>query len=167
MAHLLVANGTHQNIDFHYRVPEHTKIFSTVIPAGRQVELPVDLNTVQAQKVVEQLERYGARPASDIDSIDSPRGLIYTVGKVIKSDQIDAAREQDVDIRQKIADEQVENAGVATPALNGETGAHLKESTLEVRELEPTTTERAVRGGVDTKVTVSTRASGGRQRNRG
>lgn len=168
MAHLLIANGTHQHVDFQYRVPEFDKVFSTVIPAGRQVQLPVDLNERQAAAVIDQLERYGARPANEADRIESPRGLVYSASerRPVTSDQIDAARERDTEVRQAIADQQVENAGVATPAINGEIGAHLKESTLEVRELEPTTSERPVKGGVDTKITVS-RNAGAKRRTRG
>lgn len=166
MAHLLVANGTHQNIDFQYRVPEFDKVFSTLIPAGRQLELPVDLNEIQVKFVIAQLERYGARPANDADHLATPRGLLFSLRKPITTDQLDEAREKDAAIRQEIADQQVENAGIATPAINGEVGAHLKESTLEVRELEPTSSERPVKGGVDTKITVSKEA-GAKRRTRG
>lgn len=166
MAHLLLANGTHQHIEFMHRIPEYDKPFSTHVPAGRQVQHPVDLNDTQLSKVIEQLERFGARPANDIDNLNSPRGLVFSVNRVISSDKIDAARERDVEVRQEIADQQVENAGVATPAINGEVGSHLKESTLEVRELEPTSSERPVKGGIDTKITVSTQA-GAKRRTRG
>jgi hypothetical protein len=140
---------------------------STLIPPGRQVQLPIDFNETQLRSVVEQLERYGARPVSDIAHLETAKGLVYSTSKKISSDQIDAAREADEKIRQDVADQQVENAGVAL--LGGSVAAdHMQESTLEVRELAATDRETPVKGGVDTKITVSRKGSAGRiERKRG
>lgn len=166
MAQILVANPTHQHYDFQYRIPGHAKIFSADVKAGRQVRLPVDMDETQLAAVVRQLERYGAVPKNDVESLISPRALVYSIDRPIPSDTIDEAREKDEAIRQGIADEQVEAAGVATPAVNGEVGAHLKQASLEVRELAPTQQEQPVKGGVDTKIVVSKEA-GARQKTTG
>lgn len=162
--HILVANGTHHVQDFQFRVPTFDKVLNIVIQPGRQAQLPVDMDETQVGAVIKQLERYGARPASDVDSIDSPRGMIYSVNRPVKSEQIDAAREKDEAIRQKISDTEVEHAGEAlfSPAVS----EHLNEASLKVQELETNagpadpTKARPVKGGVDTEVTVSTRARG-------
>lgn len=154
MARLLIANGTHQHVDFQHRIPEYDKVFSVVIPAGRQVEHPVEMNEQQMRVVIGQLEKYGARPASDIDNLTTPRGLVFSLNRPISSDQIDEAREQDEEVRQTIADEQIQNAGIAVPAV-GEAGAHLNKAILEVKELAPTDREQQVKGGVDTTIEVS------------
>lgn len=162
--HVLVANATHQFVDFHYRIPEFSKVFSAVVPPGRQLQLPVDFNETQLLAVVEQLERIGAVPAAATSSLATPRGLVYSTRRPVTTDQIESAREKDESIRQKIADQQVENAGVAafTPAA----GDKLQSSTLEVRELAPTNAEDPVKGGVDVKIVVSKRA-GAKERKRG
>lgn len=165
MARLLIANGTHQYHDFQYRAPEFDKVFSTTIGPGRQVELPFDMNEHQLRAVITQLERYGARPASDIDHLTTPRGLVFSVNRAISSEKIDEAREKDAEVRQQIADEQIEAAGVAVPAV-GETAEHLNKATLEIRELQPTQREEAVKGGVDTTIEVSKNA-GQRQKTAG
>ncbi len=163
---ILVANPTHQHIEFHFRVPEYQKIFSTLVPAGRQMALPVDCNDLQMQAIVTQLERIGAVPASDVASLSSPRGLIYSTRKPIPAEKIDAGRERDEEIRQQIADQKTEEAGIASAFIQGHTSDGMQSSTLEVQELQPTTREERVKGGVDTRVTVSKRA-GPKERKRG
>lgn len=165
MAHLLIANGTHQHLEFQHRVPEFGQVFSTLVPAGRQVRHPVDMNEHQLKVVLEQLERFGARPVSEAGEIDTPHGLVFSVGKPIPSARIDAAREKDESIRQEIADTQIENAGVAIPAT-GEAGQHLRRSTLEIKELQPTQREELAKGGVDTTIEVS-KLAGRKQRTKG
>lgn len=167
MPQLLVANGTHQYHDFQYRVPEYEKVFSTLIRPGSQVRLPsdsnpLDFNDYQIHAVVEQLQRYGAVPESDVQSLSSPHGLVFSIRRPVTSDKIDEARERDEAIRQGIADEQILNAGQAVGAIASMEGQG--ESTLEVRQLETNAgnadpgNAMTAKGGVDIKVTVSPKA---------
>jgi hypothetical protein len=156
---LLVANGTYQNYDFCYRVPEIGKFLNHLIPAGQQVVLaPGDMTDGQINAVVRQLERIGAVQASEASRLKSPRSLVYSTRKPVTENQINAAREADEKVRQEQANRQVENAGLGAFPQSPEVARKVTASTLEVRELQPVDREAPAKGGVDTSVTVSKRA---------
>jgi hypothetical protein len=170
---ILLANPSHQHTLFNYRVPEHEKPFVADIRAGHQVVLmPRDMNDMQVKKVVEQMERYGFVPESDVRSILNPRSLVFSLRKPVSSDKIDEARERNETLRQEIADQEIENAGVSTvpPGLPRDLQDAVRHgqqtSTLEVRQIENLESERGVKNGVDTTITVSKKA-GAKTRNRG
>src|SRR5581483_239651 len=118
---VLIANGTHHQIDFSYRIPEFERVLNVVIPPGRQtLAVPADMSDSQVEALIKQLEFYGARPATDTRHLESARALVYSVRKPVSSDQINAAREADENVRQRVADEQTEAAGMAVfPHIEG------------------------------------------------
>ncbi len=167
---LLVGNPTLQTVHFHYRVPEVERPLVVVIPPGSQAHLtPMDLSEAQIQAIIPQIERYGGVPESDIVSLKTAHSLVFSVRKPITENQLNAAREKDQEIRQKISDQETENAGVATipsvlpPNIQETMRKQQQTSTLHVEQIENLDGERAVRGGVNTTVTVSKKA-GARER---
>lgn len=181
---ILVANPSYQTYRPEYRVPElydrdprsgelFPKLFRAEIKPGQQVRLaPGNFSEEQKNAIIEQLERYGAVPKSEVRSmaIIAPGGLpirrplVYSVEVPIKSDQIDEAREADEVIRQAIADREVEAAGstVIPPNMSPELQHALKqtmqESTLHVEQIQDLENERSQRGGVNKTITVSKKA---------
>jgi hypothetical protein len=170
---LLVGNPTLQTVHFHYRVPEVERALIAEIPPGSQVHLmPMDLNEAQIRAIVPQLERYGGVPESDIVNLKTAHSLVFSVRKPITENQLNTAREKDEQIRQKISDQETENAGVATipsvlpPAVQDTMRKQQQSSSLHVQQIENLEGERAVKGGVNTTVTVSKKA-GARERKEG
>jgi len=160
MAHVYVANGTHQHQHFLYRVVESKSLRRLEIPAGRQQRFPEDFSEgQQIDEIIRQLERFGAVPASDVPAVHTPRALVYSVGKPIKSDPIDAARERDEEVRQDVAAQKTEEAGLAQFSTLAQHGAQasLKSSTLEVTQME-TVGDRPEKDGVDFEAKVDTKA---------
>lgn len=174
---ILVANPSYQNVEFHYRVPEHNKPFRQMIGAGQQVRLPGDFSQEQVDAVITQLERYGAVPDSDVRRMSivvpgsSPirKPLVFAVEHTIKENKINEAREADESIRQQIADRETEAAGCSMIAPNLPTQLDqavrrtMQDSTLHVEQISDLETERGVKGGKNMTVTVS-RTAGERKR---
>lgn len=172
---LLVANPTYHHFQFHYRVPEIAKALVAEIPAGSQaVLIPNDMNEAQIKEVIAQLQRYGAVSSDDVNSITSSKSLVFSVRKPVTENQINSARERDEAIRQKISDQETENAGVATiptvlpPAIQDAMRKTQQTSTLHVEQIDDLASERpqTVKGGIDTTITVSKKA-GAKERTRG
>ena len=156
-------------------MPEIHKALVAEIPAGRQTQLiPGNMNETQVEEVIKQLERYGAVSSDDVASMRSSKSLVFSVRRPVTENQINEAREQDEKIRQRISDEETENAGVATiptvlPIAMQEAMKKTQQtSTFHVEQISDLTSERpqTVKGGVDTTITVSKKA-GARESKRG
>jgi hypothetical protein len=159
---VFIANGTMQHREFHYRILEQPTVRVLKIGAGQQERLAENLEGEQLQYVLDQLQGAGAVPVSDIGAIKTPYSLVYDVRRPIKTDKIDEARARDVDVRQDIAGDKVEQAGLVafegmrrTIAKAGGDPSKLEETTLEVVQLKDSADEERQRGGVDAEVTVS------------
>lgn len=173
---IVVGNPSYQNVHFHYAVPEFERPFVAKIGPGKQEKLlPLDMTEDQAKSVVIQIERYGGVPESDINSLTTARGLIFSVRRPMTENQMDQAREKDEENRQKVSDKETENAGVATvptvlpPAIQEAMRKTQQNSTLHVEQVEHLEGEqggRAVKGGVNMTVKVSKQA-GERKRTTG
>jgi hypothetical protein len=170
---LLVGNPTLQTVHFHYRVPEVERPLIAEIPPGSQVQFfPHDMSEMQIKEIIPQLERYGGVPESDVVNMKTARSLVFSVRRPITENQMNTAREKDEQIRQKISDQETENAGVATipsvlpPGIQEMMRKQQQTSSLHVEQIENLDGERAVKGGVNTTVTVSKKA-GARERKEG
>lgn len=137
-AKIYIANGTPQNHQFHYRVPERQNPRIVDIPAGRQVSIDGD-NEETTAMIIEQLERYGAVPKSSIRLIRSPRTLIYSIDrKAIDSNKIDEARERDEVARQEVAAQKTQDAGLSLLPIASNKGGNpdaIKATSLEVTQV--------------------------------
>ena len=152
--HVFIANGTHQHMNFNYRLAEMGSFGSLEIKAGRQARFPMDLNDTQLAMLITQLERYGAVGVPDVKHITIPRTLIYSVDRKISSDKINEAREMDEAARQEVAAQKLEEAGLAQFPTDDQLAGATKSTSLEVIQLGDQGQEN-VKGGVDTQVLVS------------
>ena len=175
---ILVANPSYQKVRFQYRVPGHgtsekPKVFRAEIFAGSQVRLaPGDFTEVQKAAVIEQLERFGAVPDSEVRSMSilvpgsSPvrKSMIFSIQAPIKSNKMDEGREADEKIRQAVADREAEAAGCATipPNIPPEVSRAMRlaqqESTMHIEQIQNLENERGQKGGINKTITVSKKA---------
>lgn len=87
---LYVGNATSQHFDFHYRLPEKTKVFNRFIPMGEQVLITGDLSKPEVDAIVNQGAAYGMISVDEVDRRSSVyRGLCYAVDKPIASSKIE------------------------------------------------------------------------------
>jgi hypothetical protein len=56
---MFIANGTHQNIDFQYRLPEYKTYRMQNIPIGGQIQLSGELSEKQIDIIIQFHSRYG------------------------------------------------------------------------------------------------------------
>ena len=157
MSQVYVANGTLQHREFPYRVVEARDFRVLRIPAGSQAKFPEDFSEQQLQNLEAQLQDAGAVPVSEISALTSAFGLIYKVDrKPITSDQIEIAIEKDLDVRQNTADQKVEAAGLALLATaEAPRPGSIRETSAELVQLQDNDREIPVKGGIDSKVTVT------------
>jgi hypothetical protein len=86
---LYIANATKQNWRFWYRLPEAKDRQFIQIASGTQVMVGVQWTASETDYVVKELEKLGARPASDTNrKLDSGDGILYRLNKVISEDEI-------------------------------------------------------------------------------
>ncbi len=86
---LYVANGTHQKIDFTYRVPEFPSARVQPIAVGGQIRISGGLNVKQIESIIKQYEHYGMVPVDEILDSKRPAPLAFQVDKPIASELIE------------------------------------------------------------------------------
>jgi hypothetical protein len=93
---LFVANGTHQNIDFQYRLPEYKTYRMQQIPIGGQIKLSGELNEKQIDIIIQFHLKYGMVKYTEISqfkgflipyvySIDEPIPAVSIVELIIQN----------------------------------------------------------------------------------
>ena len=98
---IYLANPSYQNHHFHYREPVNNLINVIEIERGGQVEIGHGWDAEQRKKVIQQLERHGARHA--VETHGNPRrftGLLYNDVRIISEDEIEAAHEAELQTRE-------------------------------------------------------------------
>ena len=169
MAHIFIANATMQHQQLEYRMPGPPgkgPLRRVMIRAGGQELLPDDLDQAALDFVLPQLHQNGAVPSNDPKAITRPLSLIYTVVKVslpatiakvaIKADQINEARERDIEARQDRSSKIIEQTGLAHfDKADKQIIGGVRETTLEVVELKDQDREEEAKNGVSHEVTVS------------
>lgn len=153
MSTIFIANPTLQHRELHIRLRHQTRIVR--IRAQGQEKFPDELDGALLANVQRQLEMAGAVPASDPKAIRSRYSLLYTIAETpspkaaIPTKQIDRAQEQDQDVRQELAGEQLEKAGAAAFNESAKVGGN--EVSFEITQVDD---RGNVRGGVDTEIIV-------------
>jgi hypothetical protein len=66
MSKMYVANGTHKNVDFQYRLPEYKNYRQQMIPIGGQQQLSGELNEKQIDIIIQFHRKYGIVKYSEI-----------------------------------------------------------------------------------------------------
>lgn len=92
---IFLASASKQHITFFYREPKDNLLASVEIASGTQTEIGHGWTMEQKEKVVEQLERFGARDAAEAHGQMKGRflGLLYRVQGVISTDEIETGHE--------------------------------------------------------------------------
>lgn len=101
---LYIANTTKQNWNHHFRVPEMTRPYFIQIPSGSQVKVDGRFSPESENAIIQQLEKYGGRKASDVSGkLEQFPGIFYRQTKPISEDEIVAGHEAVVDGQEKRA----------------------------------------------------------------
>jgi hypothetical protein len=99
---LNLANPSFQNHHFHFREPVNNLINVVEIDRGCQQEIGHGWSREQTRKVIEQLERYGARDAAEAHgAMGKFAGLLYRDIGQITSSEIEMAHEAEVQTREE------------------------------------------------------------------
>ena len=95
MIKIYIGNTTTQYLRFNYALREYREFFFVDIPSGSQALIPHrELTSDQADYLIEQLHRYGARPVREIsDRIAGYSGITYSIDRVISRDKFDQGYE--------------------------------------------------------------------------
>src|ERR1700752_37516 len=86
---MFIANGTHQNIDFQYRLPEYKSYRQQAIPIGGQIRISGELSAKDIELIVEHHSIYGmvsAKEFTDYKDVYIP--YVYSVDEPVSSDQM-------------------------------------------------------------------------------
>jgi hypothetical protein len=67
MSKMFVANGTHQSIDFQYRLPEYKTYRQQMIPIGGQIRISGELNEKQIDIIAQFHQKYGMIRSNELD----------------------------------------------------------------------------------------------------
>lgn len=92
---MYIANTTRQRMLLHLRLPEVAHPIPFDIASGTQVEVGPAFIAPQVDYVIKQLETYGGRDVASLDAHALARfsGILYSVGKPVKSDRIREAHD--------------------------------------------------------------------------
>lgn len=85
---LYVANCTHQAQDFVYRIAERKSPVMQRIEIGSQICLPMDLTSIQIDKIVEDHRKYGLLEISDTVDKTKICGLVCSRERPIRAQKI-------------------------------------------------------------------------------
>ena len=117
---IFLTNPTRQHWVFNYRTPTDNLLAAIEIRSGQQVAIGDGWNPEQTEKVLVQLQRHGAREATDFDGlINKFAGLMYRVGSPVQKDEILDANAVVLDTnQQRSVDETVKAAAGFDSAAN-------------------------------------------------
>lgn len=85
---LFIGNGTKQNHDFVYWVPDAKSARTQRVPIGGQVAISGDLDQKAIDSIIKQHAPYGLCQSVEVDRVREFTGLCYSVDKPISADII-------------------------------------------------------------------------------
>lgn len=142
---MFIANTTKQHYKIDLRVPELTRLVIVDIPSGTQVELGKTWNALQADAVIQHLERYGGKNVKDMGHrIKHFAGILYSTDKPITADRIEDAHEDVVEEQELRAKREfTKNALGLDAALRDKRTRKrgTRATTLEIQEVVPPNTK--------------------------
>lgn len=87
---LYIANGTHQNIDFMYRLPEYKSYRTQTIEVGKQIKISGELTPAQIDLIIQFHMKYGMIKFSEINDFKGFHiPYVYRVDEPIAQDTIE------------------------------------------------------------------------------
>jgi hypothetical protein len=91
---LFVANMSNKRNDFIFRVPGSTRVHHQMIESGAQVQIYKEDLSAVLQGIVQQHERYGLKPASEVLQRKGYTGLCYSFDAPVPVDSFMVAQEK-------------------------------------------------------------------------
>jgi hypothetical protein len=137
MTKLYICNTTNQRWHQSFRVPDMPRPYYVQVPPGSQVEVSSNLGPESHKAIVQQIERFGGRPASAVHGkLEKFPGLFYRFDKPIGVDEIHAGNAAVVDAAGKRAGAAFSTSALALDAAQRDKSGHrmVRETELEVTE---------------------------------
>lgn len=158
MAIVYITNPTRMDFELQYRIPEMGQARRAMIFAGTQQRLPDNFSPSGLDMVIEQIERYGGVPHSDINAIVYPTSMVYRVEKPIDADTGTAAHIKDEDVRIERSVEMTEKTGEVLyghmQSAGAQAGIDPKNLHKTSMEIEETSDSPGGVDGISTKIVV-------------
>jgi hypothetical protein len=115
---MFLANGTHQNIDFQYRLPQYKNFRQQTIPVGGQIVISGELSEKDIDIIIHLHSIYGMVSNKEFPSY---KGFfipyIYSIGEPINEVQIAELIVQNRDYNVKLGVKQRQEAAVAVSSV--------------------------------------------------
>jgi hypothetical protein len=133
---MYVANGSHQVIDFQYRLPEIKNYRQQIIPIGGQIQISGDLSTKEIEAIVEHHTIYGMRHYSEISkNKDIFIPCIYSIGDVITAETITELIVQNREFNEEVGREHRKLAAITVNSMiEDSTSGVLKNLEMTIEE---------------------------------
>jgi hypothetical protein len=136
---LFIANMTTKRHDFIFRVPGSTRIHHQMIESGAQVQVHKEELSSVLQGIVQQHERYGLKPASEVLQRKGYTGLCYSFDQPVAIDTFMVAQEKnDTALNEQGVERRQHEAASIHDRLNAPEAGSLASVELEVVEVPKT-----------------------------
>lgn len=136
---MFIGNCTQQVQEFLYRIPENPKQMVATIDIGRQYQVPIDLNQLQIDAIVEQHSQYGFVRVNEINRTKAFFGLCYDIDREISNDALRTGVFHTHDVLTEWGKETREHCAVAIDHI-------LTQQDGDFRKVEVSVTEYAPKG---------------------
>lgn len=157
---LYIANGTHQNIDFQYRVPGAKNYRQQTIPIGGQQQLSGDLDQTAIDSIVAGYHQYGICRSNELSTFKGFHvPFVYSVDKPVPFETIAELVVHNREVQTLLGKKIRTSAALAVNSIIEEniTGEPLKNFEITIEE----------KGSKDKDATVHEGVRVTRDRNRG
>lgn len=133
---LYIANGTHQNIDFQYRLPEYKTYRQQNIPIGGQIRISGELNEKQIEIIIQFHIKYGMVKYSEIGDFKNYYvPYVYSIDNPIPAETIAELVVQNREFNKRLGERLRAEAAIAVNSLIEENaGDKLTAFEMEITE---------------------------------
>lgn len=142
---MYVANATRQTVNFVYRLPGQSGLRSHMIPIGKQLLIPFDLDQQDINYIIETNAVYGFIDHKDIDRTKQFIGLCYSVDKPVPSPKIFNIMDHNMNVLQEQGQKNRQLAAVAANNIL-EDSLNQNKGLAELAGMEMTITEEVKPG---------------------
>ena len=134
---LYIANTTKQHWNLCFRVPESHRPYFAKIPSGEQVEVGKNWTMAQIDGVIKEIQRYGARHASEVSGkLDKFAGILYSTSRPISEDHIVTGHDAVVDHQELRSAEEAVRAAKAFDTVHRDKKSRKRRAKMTAVEVE-------------------------------
>jgi hypothetical protein len=150
---MFIGNGTHQNIDFQYRLPEYKTYRMQNIPIGGQIKISGELNEKQIDIIIQFHAKYGMVKYSEISDFHGYYiPYVYSVDNPVSEEVLSQLIIQNREYNKILGEKLRAEAAVAVNAMIEENAGEK----LTSFEMEITENKRKDRDPeIDEKITIT------------